>query len=192
MERRTCGRMFTVLFLLIAAVPGGLAAQKSLSLQSRMLSPRTSAEEEKEPLDAPKDEAFFYTVPASLEGPVDPETYILGPSDELSLIIRGPQTSVQPLRVLPEGYILLPNIGPYPVSGITLARLKSDVQTALRSYYKNVDIDLVLTKPRSFVVYVSGQVTRPGAVELTAPARVGHAIAVAGGVTAGEARGSSK
>ena len=177
--------MFTVLFLLIAAVPGGPAAQKSMSLQSRMLSDRAAGAEEKESLAAPKDEAFFYTVPASLEGPVDPETYILGPSDELSLILRGPQTTIQPLRVLPEGYVILPNMGPYRASGITLARLKSDVQKALGSYYKNVDIDLVLTKPRSFVIYVSGQVTRPGAVELTAPARVGHAVAAAGGI-AGE------
>jgi protein involved in polysaccharide export with SLBB domain len=181
--------MFAVLSLVIAEFPGGIAAQKSLSLQSRMLSSRASADQATEPLDVPKNDAFFYTVPASLEGPVDPETYILGPSDELSLILRGPQTSVQPLRVLPEGDILLPNVGPFRVSGMTLARLKIDVQTALRSFYRNVEIDVVLTKPRSFVVYVSGLVTRPGAVELTAPARVGHAIAVAGGITAeGSAR----
>jgi protein involved in polysaccharide export with SLBB domain len=176
--------MFAALWLLLAAAPGVVDAQRPLSLQNRAFSGRAAADEQ-EPIAAPKDEAFFYTVPASLEGPVDPETYILGPSDELSLILRGPQTSVQPLRVLPEGYVLLPNIGPFRVTGTTLARLKTDVQAALRNYYRNVEIDVVLTKPRSFVVYVSGMVTRPGAVELTAPARVGHAIAAAGGVAAG-------
>ena len=184
MERKTRRRLFTLLLMSILAIPAVLAAEQPLSLQSRSLSGRAAAAAaaEEEPIAAPEDEAFFFTVPASLEGPVDPETYILGPSDELSLIIRGPQTSVQPLRVLPEGYLLLPNIGPYRVTGLTLAQLKTDVQTALRKYYRNVEIDVVLTKPRSFVVYVSGEVARPGAVELTAPARVGHAIAVAGGV----------
>lgn len=182
MGRKTVGPVFVALFVLVVAFPGGLAAQRSLSLQSRSLSERAAVAEEEQTLAAPKDDAFFFTVPTSLEGPVDPETYILGPSDELSLIIRGPQTTIQPLRVLPEGYLLLPNLGPYYVSGLTLARLKTDVRSALGRFYKNVEIDLVLTKPRSFVIYVSGEVTRPGAVELTAPARVGHAIAAAGGV----------
>ena len=182
MGRKTVGPVFVALFVLVVAFPGGLAAERPRSLQSRGLPDRTAAADEEQTLAAPKDDAFFFTVPTSLEGPVDPETYILGPSDELSLIIRGPQTTIQPLRVLPEGYLLLPNLGPYHVSGLTLARLKTDVRSALGRFYKNVEIDLVLTKPRSFVIYVSGEVTRPGAVELTAPARVGHAIAAAGGV----------
>jgi protein involved in polysaccharide export with SLBB domain len=189
MEQKTFRSMLAVLFVIVAAFPGGVAAQKPLSLQSRMLSERAAAPEEEETIAAPKDEAFFYTVPTSLEGPVDPDTYVLGPSDELSLILRGPQTSVQPLRVLPEGDLLLPNVGPYHVAGLTLAQLKTNARAVLGRYYKNVEIDFLLTKPRSFVVYVSGNVVRPGAVEVTAPARVGHAIAAAGGITpAGSAR----
>lgn len=134
-------------------------------------------------LAAPKENVLLYNVPTSLEGPIDPETYILGPSDELSLIVRGPETTFHQLRVLPEGYVMLPNVGPYRAAGLTLARLRDDVREALKRYYKNVEIDLLLTKPRSFVVYVSGEVARPGAVELTAPSRVSHAIAAAGGVT---------
>jgi hypothetical protein len=38
----------------------------------------------------------------SLEGPIDSDTYVLGPSDELLLILRGPDTRFHLLRVLPE------------------------------------------------------------------------------------------
>jgi protein involved in polysaccharide export with SLBB domain len=164
------------------AVPTLSAAQKPISLQSRALTDKATGDEEPT-LAEPKENLLFYTVPTSLEGPVDPETYALGPSDELSLIIRGPETTFHQLRVLPEGNLILPNVGLYPVTGMTLAELKRNVKEVLKRYYKNVEIDIVLTKPRSFVVYISGEVVKPGVVELTAPFRVGHAIAAAGGVT---------
>ena len=49
-------------------------------------------------------------------------------------------------------------------------------------YYKNIDFDCQLVSPRSFVVYVLGEVNNAGAVELHAPFRVGTAIESAGGI----------
>jgi protein involved in polysaccharide export with SLBB domain len=179
MGTKTMRWTLVVLFIL-AAAPASMA-QRDLSIRSRALSERT--EEPTEPsLAEPVSDALLYAVPTSLDGPVNPETYVLGPSDELSLVLRGPEAVIHPLRVLPEGYVVLPNVGPYMVTGLTLAQMKTGVKDALSRYYRNVEIDVLLTKPRSFVVYVSGEVRRPGPVELTAPSRVSHALAAAGGV----------
>jgi len=182
-------RMLALLSILVLAAPLAVPAQDTAPPRERTRLPQltggqvTVPLEEEQTLAAPKENVLLYNVPTSLEGPIDPETYVLGPSDELSLIVRGPETTFHQLRVLPEGYVVLPNIGPYKAAGLTLARLRADVKEALKRYYRNVEIDLLLTKPRSFVVYVAGEVARPGAVELTAPSRVSHAIAAAGGVT---------
>ena len=181
-------RVLVLLSVLALAAPVAAFGQGRASSDRKPFSQWMTTEtpptgEEQQSLAAPKENVLLYNVPTSLEGPIDPETYILGPSDELSLIIRGPETTFHQLRVLPEGYVILPNVGPYNAAGVTLARLRADVREALKRFYRNVEIDLLLTKPRNFVVYVSGEVARPGAVELTAPSRVSHAIAAAGGVT---------
>jgi protein involved in polysaccharide export with SLBB domain len=176
------GTWMFVIFFALGTVASGAVAQRDYSIRSRALTQRT--EEPGEPsLAEPFGDALFFAVPTSLDGPVDPETYVLGPSDELSLILRGPEAVVHPLRVLPEGFVVLPNVGPYKAVGLTLAELKEGVKATLERFYRNVEIDLLLAKPRSFVIYISGEVRKPGPVELTAPSRVSHALAAAGGVS---------
>ncbi|UCG51214.1 MAG: SLBB domain-containing protein [Candidatus Latescibacterota bacterium] len=178
-----------MLVCVLGSLPSDLfAQQRRLSLERRTLSDRTGSKEE--PLEAELQEAqFLYEVPTSLEGPVDPDTYILGPSDELLLILRGPETATHQLRVLPEGNIILPNVGVFPVTDMTLTDCREKVKAVLKRFYRNIDIDIQLVKPRRFVVFVVGEVAKPGAVELTAPSRVSHAIAAAGGVAE---RGSTR
>lgn len=171
-----------VLVLLIAVfVSGTVNAEKNLSIRDKTLSKRTSMGGD-DPAAAAEENLVTYSVPTSLEGPIDPDTYVLGPSDELYLIIRGAETTFHQILVFPEGNVILPNVGSHKAAGMTLTQFRDDVRGALKSYYRNIDIDVQLTKPRSFVVYVSGQVARPGAVELTAPFRVSQAILAAGGV----------
>ncbi|MEJ2720401.1 MAG: SLBB domain-containing protein [bacterium] len=164
--------------------PGALWAQGRLSLEQRSLSEQTGSTDETTVGEAPTGEMPF-TLPASLEGPIDPSTYVLGPSDELLLIVRGPKTTTHQIRVLPEGNVILPNVGAFRAAGLTLSECKENVREALRRYYPSVEIDLQLTVPRKFVVYVVGEVKRPGAVEVSAPSHVSHAVELAGGVKEG-------
>jgi protein involved in polysaccharide export with SLBB domain len=120
--------------------------------------------------------------PLSLEGPIDPETYILGPLDEMLLILRGPNSKTQEILVLPEGNVILPNVGAFPAAGLTLSEFRAQVRKALAKYYRNVEIDCQLSRPRVFVVFVLGEVKEPQPVELLPPFRVSHAIRAAGGV----------
>jgi protein involved in polysaccharide export with SLBB domain len=122
-------------------------------------------------------------IPRGLDAPVDPDTYVIGPGDEFVLVIRGQIQKEIELHVLPEGSVLLPNFGAFPAAGLTITEFRNKLHSSLKRYYKNVEFDCLLVRPRSFVVYVLGEVERPGAVELHAPFRVGTAIELAGGAT---------
>ncbi len=175
-------RQMLVLLLVFGLMASGvIVPEKSFALDRRTSSEQTATDGEKAVAEA-TESTLLYNVPTSLDGPIDPDTYVLGPSDELFLVLRGPETVFHQLRVLPEGDVILPNIGPYDAAGLTLSQFRTDVVKALKRYYRNIDMDILLTKPRNFVVYVSGEITRPGAVELAAPSRVSHAIAAAGGI----------
>jgi protein involved in polysaccharide export with SLBB domain len=164
--------------------PSLILAQGRLSLEKRSLSEQTGSTKNAAEGDQPSEEMPL-TMPASLEGPIDSSTYVLGPSDELLLIVRGPKTTTHQIRVLPEGNLILPNVGAFRAAGLTLDECKENVKEALRRYYPAIEIDLQLTIPRKFVVYVIGEVQIPGAVELNAPSHVSHAVALAGGVSDG-------
>ena len=121
-------------------------------------------------------------LPQALEGPIDPDEYILGPSDELLFIVRGAESTADPVRVLPEGNVVLPNIGAIRAAGLTLTEFRARVHKELGRYYRNTNIDIQLWRPRTFSVFVLGEVHKPGPVELVAPFRVSRAILAAGNV----------
>jgi protein involved in polysaccharide export with SLBB domain len=117
-----------------------------------------------------------------LEGEIDPDQYVLGPFDELLMILRGSEDKVVQLRVLPEGNVILPNVGPFKAAGMTLSAFKQKLVETLSRYYHGIEIDCQLAIPRMFRVYVLGEVKRPGPVDLHAPFRISAALDQAGGV----------
>jgi len=122
-------------------------------------------------------------IPRGLDAPIDPDTYIIGPGDEFMLFLRGQGQQSVRLTVMPEGTVLVPNVGPHEAAGKTIATFRKELKKELGNYYRNVQIDVQLVKPRSFIIYVFGEVKSPGAVEVHAPARAGSALLAAGGLS---------
>lgn len=117
-----------------------------------------------------------------LDAPIDPDTYIVGPTDQFMLYIRGPKEITVRLPVLPEGTVQLPNVGSLQVAGRTITEMRALIDKRLAPYYRNVQIDCQLVLPRTIVVNVLGEVTNPGPVEIHAPFRLDLALSRAGGV----------
>ncbi len=124
-----------------------------------------------------------YRLLRGLDKPVNPDTYVVGPSDQFVLLIRGGVETEIRLRVLPEGTVLLPNVGAVVVAGMTITEMRAMLKKRLGPYYHNVDLDCQLLVPRTILVYVLGEVERPGPVELLAPFRLDMALAGAGGLS---------
>lgn len=116
-----------------------------------------------------------------LEEKVDPKTYILGPGDILSIFTWGNFEGQYQLPVSPEGVLLIPEIGPIEVSGVTLERAEKKISKRILKRFRNVETVVSLVDLRTFKVYIGGAVNFPGAYPATAVTRVSEIIDLAGG-----------
>lgn len=117
-----------------------------------------------------------------LEGPVDPDTYILGPGDVLTVSMRGGMEGIFQPVVTPDGNLIIPMAPMMTVSGLTLKVAIDSLKKKWGSHFPGTDLDISLFEIRSFLVTVTGAVPRPGLYEVTAADRASKAIALAGGL----------
>jgi polysaccharide biosynthesis/export protein len=114
--------------------------------------------------------------------PVGP-SYVVGPGDSLSIDLWG-GVSQRLLRTVDrEGRVALPEAGPVLVSGRTLGDVQEMVQRALRTQFRDVSADVALLRLRSVRVYVVGDVTAPGAYDVSSLSTPLNALFAARGVT---------
>jgi protein involved in polysaccharide export with SLBB domain len=116
------------------------------------------------------------TIGLPIAGPVDAETYHLGPGDQLRLQTWGRLSRTTLLQVDPEGFLFLPGAGSVRVEGRTLAELREEVLERLRSRLRGVSVDLRLHRPRTFIVYLTGQVKNPGPMQAMGSSRVADVV----------------
>jgi len=125
---------------------------------------------------------FFSGKPRlALSIPVD-KSYVLGPGDELFLYVIGNPPGVDLSRITKlivdrEGKIYIPGLGVFYVWGMTLGEAENLISKSL-----GTNIKLTVGRLRTFPVYVSGEVRRPGAVVVTGVNTVIDAIMMAGGI----------
>ena len=123
----------------------------------------------------------------NLSGPVDPNVYRVGPGDLLLLQMWGKLTRSVPIEVGPEGTVLIPGGAIVQVAGRTLSDVRAEVLQRMSRQYRDVSMDLRLARMRTFRVYLTGQVQRPGPVGASGVLRVGDVLA-AGELLAGASR----
>lgn len=109
--------------------------------------------------------------------------YVLGPGDELIVQYWGSVSQRLQVSVDREGRVTIPEVGPIPVAGRTLADAEQLIQKSLTRQYRNISVDVSLGKLRMLRIYVVGDVKNPGAYELSSLSTALNAILVAGGPT---------
>lgn len=128
----------------------------------------------------------FETAPGiipMLEKAIDPDSYVLGPYDELAVSIMGPESRTFSLTVLPEGNVFMPGVGVVHADGLTITEFRSALTTKVEKYFRNIELYCYLKAPAIFRVFVTGEVRNPRAVEVSGVERVTDAIEKAGKVT---------
>src|SRR5260370_702855 len=114
--------------------------------------------------------------------PVGP-SYVVGPRDSRSIDLWG-GVSQRLLRTVDrEGRVALPETGPVLVSGRTLGDAQELVPHALRAQFRDVSADVSLLRLRSVRIYVVGDITSPGAYDVSSLSTPLNALFAAGGVT---------
>jgi len=114
--------------------------------------------------------------------PVGPD-YVVGTGDSLSIDLWG-SVSQRLIRLVDrEGRIALPETSPLLVTGKSLGEVQLEVQHAMRLAYRDVSADVSLARLRTVRVYVVGEVSQPGAYDISSLSTPLNALFAAGGVT---------
>ena len=112
---------------------------------------------------------------------IDPDAYIVGPNDVLQLYIWGEFDQLYTLQVDPEGNVLIPTVGSFHISGLSLTAAKEHLLVATQYKYPSVDISISLVSMRFFTAYVTGAVMNEGSFTIHPTTRVADIINQAGG-----------
>src|SRR5881296_1371879 len=125
-----------------------------------------------------------------LSGPVPPD-YRIGSGDVLALILTGDVELAYTLQVMREGYILIPQVGQVHVANLTLEQVRDVLFNRLGRVYSGVRrttnattrFDLSVVNVRANQIFVTGEVTQPGAYQISSLGTAMTALYAAGGVT---------
>lgn len=115
-----------------------------------------------------------------------PTNYRLAAGDEVMIDVYGYSEVQHSLKVSPEGYVRIPNIGPVYVNGLTMEEAKTRITKQLGTIYSgirsgNTFVQVTLGSIRSIQVLLIGEVARPGTYTLPSLASIANALYVSGG-----------
>ncbi len=113
--------------------------------------------------------------------PVDPNTYLIGPEDQLSIRVGREADVSASVVVRPDGRVSLPLIGEVQAAGKTPLQLKKIVAEKLSEFLTRPEVMVSVIAIRSKKFYITGQVGRTGAFPLVVPITVLEALSNAGG-----------
>ena len=121
-------------------------------------------------------------------GPVPPG-YVLGPGDEVVLILTGDVEQSYRLPVARDGFIVIPQVGQVWVNGLTIEELENQLYARLGQAYSGIGrgpeatthFQVTLGQLRPNQVFVAGQVVQPGSYLVNSVASVLNGLYHAGG-----------
>ncbi len=108
----------------------------------------------------------------ALDAPVDPERYVVGPSDQFAVVISYSPSVIFSLTVSLEGSLIVPTVGEVHVSDLTLSEARKKVLSEIRKKYITGSPSVTLLKPREILVNVTGAVKQQGTFSVHATDRV--------------------
>ena len=85
------------------------------------------------------------------------------------------------MQIRPDGKITLPLIGDLDATNRTPLELRDTIAKALKEYITNPTVTVIVVEALASKVYVMGEVTHPGTMELHGPTTILQALAMAGG-----------
>jgi len=129
---------------------------------------------------AAKDKDPDKKLAAQAPAPLDTE-YHVGPGDKLRIeVYKDPQLS-QSVQVRPDGKITLPLLGDIEATDRTPIELRDAIAKSLKEYITNPTVTVIVVEALASKIYVMGEVTHPGTMDLHGPTTILQALAMAGG-----------
>jgi protein involved in polysaccharide export with SLBB domain len=132
---------------------------------------------------------FGYSIFASRVSTFAPVTnvpvgndYVIGPGDQLRMLMWGRINNTLTLNVARDGSVMIPEIGPLQVAGLTFDQTKRLIE-GHAGQITGVQVEVTMGKLRTIQVFVVGEVVQPGSYTVSALSHVSNALAASGGIT---------
>jgi protein involved in polysaccharide export with SLBB domain len=113
-----------------------------------------------------------------------PDTYLLGPGDEVRLQVWGPLDFTSNLTIDRNGQVALPKVGVVPLAGVAVRDLEKTLQSHLSKVFTNFQFSATMGRLRGIQVYVVGQARQPGTFQLSSLSTLVNALFASGGPNA--------
>ena len=131
----------------------------------------------------PQDHASTTAAVPSLPANTSPD-YRLQPGDKIHIEVYHDQDLSPSLQIRPDGKITLPLLGDVPAAGRTSLELRDQIAKQLNDYITNPVVTVMVLETTPQVVYVMGEVNKPGTLPLVGGRlSILQALAMAGGFT---------
>jgi polysaccharide biosynthesis/export protein len=108
--------------------------------------------------------------------------YHLHPGDKVIVgVYDDPKLLPQEITVTPDGKISYPLAGEIIAGGKTVEQVRLELQAKLKKYISDPIATVIVTDTKGNVVYVIGQVNKPGSIIMNPTINVLQALSIAGG-----------
>jgi len=115
----------------------------------------------------------------ALDEAVDPDEYVLAPGDVLGISMPRLVGSFMQVMVGPDGSLIIPNLAPIKVEGLTITEARNFVRSSFTNGSESVQIGLLQMRRQR--VSVGGEIEKPGQYILTPADRAIVLVQLAGG-----------
>jgi len=128
---------------------------------------------------------FFINAPTTFAPvknvPIPPD-YLIGPGDNIKIILFGTQNRQFTLQVTRDGEIFVPEIGSVTVAGLSFSEMKKTIQELVSKKIIGAQINITLGSLRSINIFVLGDAFQPGMYTVSALSTLTNAIFASGGI----------
>jgi len=111
------------------------------------------------------------------------KSYQINKGDKLKITVWKENDLDAEVMVLPDGTISFPIVGTVLVAGKTIDELQLFLQQQLEEYIQGPEVLVSLLTVEGNVIYIIGEVARPGPITMTKNLKVMQALSLAGGLT---------
>lgn len=115
-----------------------------------------------------------------------PSNYVIGPDDQLQLILTGMNESVQILKINADGFVNIKYAGIVHLSGLTIEKAEQLIKKRMSPIYPYIsqgktNVTVVLSSYRTIHVTVMGEAQRPGNYQVPGVASLFNVLYLTGG-----------
>lgn len=112
-----------------------------------------------------------------------PDSYVLGPGDNLAIQLYGKENSNYNLTINRNGQIHFPQIGPTTLAGLTFSDAQELIISMVDRHLIGVKASVTMGSLRSVRIFVLGEAMQPGSYTVSSLSTMTNALFASGGVS---------